>query len=237
MNTNEYLKRVKHKHTHTHTLIFSSEPLDTQTWTRLWVTTHSQSHAFLLEFCVKYEFNADFYCVWLCCRWLMEEELRKSMRQQTGRGTCRTSSDRKWTCILLVGMRVRRLTSVRWWWWGWWCCWWWWWWCQRAGPASKGIRREWTSSHSWKRRSDYRRHTEILANHTPQARWVTNQETLLRNSIHCWHLITVNHLSSSSSLSSCSVQAGLLQCSLGRSSSQFYQTSTINPERSSKIHF
>ncbi len=29
--------------------------------------------------------------------------------------------------------------------------------------------------------------------------------------------------------SSCSVQAGLFQCSLGRSSSQFYQTFTINP--------
>ncbi len=37
--------------------------------------------------------------------------------------------------------------------------------------------------------------------------------------------------------SSCSVQAGLLQCSLGRSSSQFYQTFTINPECSSKINF
>uniref|UniRef100_A0A673HFV0 EGF-like domain-containing protein n=1 Tax=Sinocyclocheilus rhinocerous TaxID=307959 RepID=A0A673HFV0_9TELE len=30
--------------------------------------------------------------------------------------------------------------------------------------------------------------------------------------------------------SSCSIQAGLLQCSLGRSSSHFYQTSTINPK-------
>ncbi len=29
----------------------------------------------------------------------------------------------------------------------------------------------------------------------------------------------------------------LLQCSLGRSSSQFYQTFTINPERGSKINF
>ncbi len=37
--------------------------------------------------------------------------------------------------------------------------------------------------------------------------------------------------------SSCSVQAGLLQCSLGRSSSQFYQTFTINPEHGSQIHF
>ncbi len=36
---------------------------------------------------------------------------------------------------------------------------------------------------------------------------------------------------------SCSVQAGLLQCSLGRSSSQFYQTFTINPEHGSKINF
>ncbi len=37
--------------------------------------------------------------------------------------------------------------------------------------------------------------------------------------------------------SSCSVQAGLLQCSLGRSSRQFYQTFTINPERCSKLNF
>ncbi len=35
----------------------------------------------------------------------------------------------------------------------------------------------------------------------------------------------------------CSVQAGLLQWSLGRSSSQFYQTFTINPESGRKIHF
>ncbi len=35
---------------------------------------------------------------------------------------------------------------------------------------------------------------------------------------------------------SCSVQTWLLQCFLGRSPSQFHQTSTINPERSSKIH-
>uniref|UniRef100_A0A8C2EYT6 Reverse transcriptase domain-containing protein n=1 Tax=Cyprinus carpio TaxID=7962 RepID=A0A8C2EYT6_CYPCA len=35
----------------------------------------------------------------------------------------------------------------------------------------------------------------------------------------------------------CSVQAGLLQCSFVRSSSQFYQTFTINPERGSKIDF
>ncbi len=34
-----------------------------------------------------------------------------------------------------------------------------------------------------------------------------------------------------------SVQAWLLQCSLGRSSSQFYQTFTINPDRGRKIHF
>ncbi len=37
--------------------------------------------------------------------------------------------------------------------------------------------------------------------------------------------------------SSCSVQTGLLQCCLGRSSSQFYQTFTINPECGSKINF
>ncbi len=37
--------------------------------------------------------------------------------------------------------------------------------------------------------------------------------------------------------SSCSVQAGLLQCSLGRSSRQFYQTFTINPESGSMIDF
>ncbi len=36
---------------------------------------------------------------------------------------------------------------------------------------------------------------------------------------------------------SCSVQTWLLQCSLGRSSSQFCQTSTINPECGSKINF
>ncbi len=36
-------------------------------------------------------------------------------------------------------------------------------------------------------------------------------------------------------LSSCSVQAELLQWSLGRSSSQFYQTSTTNPECGCKI--
>ncbi len=35
--------------------------------------------------------------------------------------------------------------------------------------------------------------------------------------------------------SSCSVQAELLQCSLGRSSSQFYQT--FNPERGCNINF
>ncbi len=35
---------------------------------------------------------------------------------------------------------------------------------------------------------------------------------------------------------SCSVQTGLLQCSLGRSSSQFHQTSTVNPELGSKIN-
>ncbi len=35
----------------------------------------------------------------------------------------------------------------------------------------------------------------------------------------------------------CSVQTWLLQCSLGRSSSQFHQTSTINPKRCCKINF
>ncbi len=35
---------------------------------------------------------------------------------------------------------------------------------------------------------------------------------------------------------SCSVQTGLLQCSLGRSSTQFHQTSTINPKRCCKIN-
>ncbi len=35
---------------------------------------------------------------------------------------------------------------------------------------------------------------------------------------------------------SCSVQTWLLQCSLGRSSSQFHQTSTINPKRCCKIN-
>ncbi len=37
--------------------------------------------------------------------------------------------------------------------------------------------------------------------------------------------------------SSYSVQAGLLQCSLDRSSRQFYRTFTINSESGSKIHF
>ncbi len=35
---------------------------------------------------------------------------------------------------------------------------------------------------------------------------------------------------------SCSVQTWLLQCSLGRSSSQFHPTSTINPKRCCKIN-
>jgi len=47
--------------------------------------------------------------------------------------------------------------------WYWWLCWW----FQKAGPAFRGIKREWTESDNWKRRSDYRRRTKNPTNHTP----------------------------------------------------------------------
>ncbi len=60
-------------------------------------------------------------------------------------------------------------------------------------------------------------------------------DTQLYLSFHPDDPMIAARISSHRIASSCSVQAGLLQCSLGRSSRQVYQTSTINLECSKNI--